>query len=77
MQINNDILKKLSSMNDNDFKRLISGVAAESGISPSSISDTDLSKIRSILSTVDPNDPAVTEAVNKIRKDITKRSKDH
>ena len=72
MKINNDQLKKLSSMSDDEFKKLISAAAGDSGISLPSVSDSDIARIRSVLSQVNAGDPTVTRAIDSISKSIKK-----
>ena len=56
MQINNDALKKINSMNDGELKALISSVAKEKNLNIPTIAEADLAKIRAALSNINPSD---------------------
>jgi hypothetical protein len=49
MQIDNEALKRASSMSDADLKKIINAAASEKGISIPILSDSDIAKIRSAL----------------------------
>lgn len=68
MQINNDLLKKLSAMSNDDFKKFISSAAAENEIDLPAISSADIEKIRAMLGSIDPNDPTISRAIGEISK---------
>ena len=72
MQINNDQLKKLNSMSDDEFRKLISKAAGESGVSIPEVSGVDLARIRSVLNQVSAGDPTLTGAIDSISKSIKK-----
>ena len=71
MQINNDILKKLSNMSDDEFKKFISGAALENGIALPNVSEADIAKIRALLVNIDANDPGIAAAVSEISKNMS------
>jgi hypothetical protein len=75
MQINNDQLKKLNSMSDDEFKMFISKAAGENGVTVPNISSMDIARIRSVLSKVSEGDPTVTKAVDSISKSIKKATR--
>jgi hypothetical protein len=49
MQIDNEALKRASSMSDADLKKIINAAASEKGISIPILSDSDIAKIRSAI----------------------------
>ena len=72
MQINNDTLKKIAGMSENEFKKFISDAASESGVSIPAISSADVERIRSILRGVENGDPTITKAVDGLSKNLKK-----
>ena len=64
MQIDNNSLQKILSMNDAELKRVISAAASEGGVSIPSVSDADIAKLRLALSGVG-NDPRLMEEILK------------
>jgi hypothetical protein len=56
MQIDNNSLKKITNMSDSELRQIISSVASEKGLFLPNISENDLSKIRSALSTMSSAD---------------------
>ena len=72
MQINNDSLKKIAVMNDDEFRSFLSKAASESGINIPNVSPADIAHIRSLLLGMNAGDPSITKAVNDISKNIKK-----
>ena len=64
MQIDNNSLQKILSMNDAELKKIISAAATEGGVSIPSVSNADLAKLRAALSGVS-SDPKVMEEILK------------
>ena len=56
MQFDNNALKKITNMGDSELREVISTVAREKGLFLPNISDADLAKIRSALSSMSPAD---------------------
>lgn len=64
MQIDNNSLQKILSMNDEELKKIISAAASEGGVSIPSVSESDISKLRTALSGVS-SDPKIMEELLK------------
>ena len=64
MQIDNNSLQKILSMNDTELKKIISAAASEGGVSVPSVSEADIAKLRAALSGVS-SDPKVMEEILK------------
>lgn len=64
MQIDNNSLQKILSMNDAELRRVISAAASEGGVSLPSVSEADIAKLRLALSGVG-NDPRLMEEILK------------
>lgn len=64
MQIDNKSLQKILSMNNEELKKVISAAAVEGGVSTPSISEADISKLKSALSGIG-NDPKIMEEILK------------
>ena len=50
MQFDNNMLKRISSMDKNELREIIASVAREKGLNLPKISDSDIAKIRATLS---------------------------
>jgi hypothetical protein len=72
MQIDNETLHKLSSMNDEDLKKFIAKVAGESGLSAPRLSQIDVGRIRSILGDIQKGDPALLKTIDSVSQNIKK-----
>ena len=70
MQINNDTLKKLSAMSDNDLTNFISSLAKSNNLSIPIPSQTDLARIRTALNGASRSDPSVMNVLNDITKSL-------
>ena len=75
MQIDNEVLKKISTMNDADFIKFIASVAGENGIAIQNLSQSDLARIRSALGGVSKGDPTVMKAIDDASQAIKKKGK--
>ena len=64
MQLDNNSLQKILSMNDAELKKVISAAAGEGGVSLPSISESDIAKLRAALNGVS-NDPKIMEEILK------------
>ena len=77
MQIDNDALKRASSMSDADLKKIINAAASEKGLSLPLISDSDIAKIRSVLGDLALGGSIPAEIVNaaeaQIKKEVKKK----
>ncbi len=60
MNFNREALTKLLALDDESLKKVLSEIALEAGVDPSSFSirDTDISKLRSVLSIASNDDIA-------------------
>ena len=61
MQIDNDALRKIMTMNDGELMKLISSVAEEKGLSLPRISSAELNRIRAVLGSMSPSDVEALE----------------
>ena len=77
MQISNDKLQKIAAMDDDELKKFISSVAAESGLNIPSLSSSDISGIRALLGGVSSGDPTLTKAVDDISGSIKKGARNN
>ena len=64
MQLDNNSLQKILSMNDSELKKVVSAAASEGGVSIPSISESDIAKLRAALSGVS-SDPKIMEEILK------------
>ena len=64
MQLDNNSLQKILSMNDSELKKVVSVAASEGGVSIPSISESDIAKLRAALSGVS-SDPKIMEEILK------------
>ena len=64
MQLDNNSLQKILSMNDAELRKVISAAAGEGGVSLPSISESDIAKLRAALNGVS-NDPKIMEEILK------------
>ena len=71
MQINEEMLKKILTMNDGELKKIISSAASEKGLGLSGISDADIGRIRSAMESL-TKDPSVMNEIAKGLKDQKK-----
>ena len=62
MQIDNNALMKILSMNDDELKKVISAAASEGGLQLSNISSAEISGFRSALGGV-KNDPRLLSKI--------------
>lgn len=60
MNFNREALTKLLALDDESLKKVLTEIAREAGVDPSSlnVSDTDISKLRSVLSIASNDDIA-------------------
>jgi len=75
MQIDNDALKRASSMSDADLKKIINAAASEKGLSLPLISDADIAKIKSVLGDLALGGAIPAEIVNAAEAQIKKEDK--
>ncbi len=61
MQIDNNALRKIMTMDDRELKALITAIAGERGLSLPNVSASDLAKIRSALGSMSPADVEALE----------------
>ena len=61
MQIDNNALRKIMTMDDRELKALITAIADERGLSLPNVSASDLAKIRSALGSMSPADVEALE----------------
>ncbi len=61
MQIDNNALRKIMTMDDKELKALITSIAGERGLSLPNVSAADLAKIRSALGSMSPADVEALE----------------
>ena len=71
MQINEESLKKILSMDDGELKKMINAAALESGLGIPGISDVDISRIRSAMESLTKN----PSAMNEIAKGLANQKK--
>ena len=64
MQIDNNALMKILSMNNDELKKVISAAAGEGGIQLPNISEADIAKLRTALGDVGNNPSAMNEILN-------------
>ena len=64
MQIDNNSLMKILSMNDDELKKVIVAAAGEGGIQIPNISATDIAKLRTALGGVGSDPNAMSEILN-------------
>ena len=61
MQLDNNALRKIMTMDDRELKALITAIAGERGLSLPNVSASDLAKIRSALGSMSPADVEALE----------------
>lgn len=64
MQIDNNALMKILSMNDDELKKVIAAAAGEGGIQLPNISPADIANIRAALGGVGNDPNAMAEILN-------------
>ena len=74
MHIDNETLKKISSMSNSDFSSFISSIASGSGFSLPNLSDADIAKIKELLRSANPGDPTWAEALAKASSNMKHES---
>jgi hypothetical protein len=72
MQIDNNALRKIMTMEDRELKALITAIAGERGLSLPNISASDLAKIRSALGSMSPADVEALERNLKNKGDLNR-----
>ena len=72
MQIDNETLRRISSMKDDELTRFISSFAAAKGIDLPELSKSDVARIKALLGGVGRGDPAILDAIGKATSNIHK-----
>ena len=69
MQFDNNMLKRISSMDNNELREIIASVAREKGLNLPKISDSDIAKIRATLAGMSPAE------IESLRKSLEGKGK--
>ena len=75
MQINNEALKRASSMSDADLKKIINAAASENGLSLPTLSDSDIAKIKTALEDIALGASVPKDIINAAEAQIKKEGK--
>lgn len=68
MQIDNNALMKILSMNDDELRKIIVTAAGEGGVQIPNISAADVAKLRAALGSVGSDPKAMSEIMNASTK---------
>lgn len=75
MRIDNEALKRASSMSDADLKKIINAAASEKGLSLPTLSDSDIAKIKAALGDIALGAHIPKDIINAAEEQLKKEGK--